>query len=134
VRSDERPRAWSGALWIGLLAGPLAWSAQELVGYGLAARACGAGGPRPIAIAPALGVAELVVSGAALLITVLGLVTALLAWRRSNRDRAEAGEPPLEAIEGRTRFMAVAGILVSTLFLFGILMNAAGYFLVRPCA
>ena len=134
LRMEERPSVSLGALWFGLLAGPLAWIAQELVGYALSARSCGAGGPRPFAIAQGLGVAELVVSGAALVVVIAGLITAASAWRRADRHRSAAAEPGLEAAEGRAQFMAVAGMLASGLFLIAILMNAAGYFLVPPCA
>ena len=122
-----------GALWFGLLAPPLAWSGQELVGYGLAARACGSGGRHFFPMAPGLGTAELIVSGAAVLLAVMGLITAGLSWRRSDTARSETGSAPLGAAFERSRFMALAGILLSMLFLLAILMNAGGYFLVSPC-
>lgn len=101
------------ALWVGLIAAPLAWSLQELLGYGLSARACGG--------APGVGIAELIVAGSAVMVAGLGLVAS-----RSARRRAGAGG-------GTDRFMAEGGMLVSGIFLFGIVMNLAGYLLV-PCA
>jgi hypothetical protein len=121
-----------GALWFGLLAGPLAWMVQELVGYGLAAQACGAEGPRPIPLAPAFGVGELIVSGAAVFLAAAGLVTAVLAWRRADRLRAEGDQAP-DVSHERSAFMARAGVITGLFFLFGVLMNAAGYFLIPPC-
>jgi hypothetical protein len=134
MRIEERPvRSVSlGALWFGLLAGPLAWMVQELVGYGLAAQACGAEGPRPIPLAPALGVAELIVSGAAVFLAGTGLVTALLAWRRVARHRSDGDEAP-DIGDERSAFMALAGMITGLFFLFGVLMNAVGYFLIPPC-
>ena len=134
LRAEER-RAGDlplGVLWFGLLAGPLAWMVQELVGYGLAARACGAEGPRPIPLAPALGLGELIVSGAALFLVTAGLVTAALAWRRSTRHQSD-GDEGRDRGDMRSAFMALAGLIAGVFFLFGVLMNAAGYFLIPPC-
>lgn len=122
-----------GALWFGLFAGPFAWMVQELVGYGFAARACGAQGLKPIPLAPALGVGELIVSGAALCIATAGLMTAALSWRRATRHQSDGDEGP-EAGDARSAFMALAGMITGLFFLFGVLMNAAGYFLIPPCA
>lgn len=102
------------ALWFGLVAGPLAWSLQELLGYGLSARACGAAGT--------FGPAEMVVAGAAIVVAGSALVVSRSSWRRVGVDRESDG------------FMALGGVLVSGLFLFGILMNLAAYFIVPPCA
>jgi hypothetical protein len=121
-----------GALWFGFVAGPLAWAVQELVGYGLAARACGAQGPRPIPFAPALGMGELIVSGAALFLATAGLVTAVLSFRGATRNRSDGGESR-DAGDERSAFMAMAGIITGLFFLFGVLMNAGGYFLIPPC-
>jgi hypothetical protein len=122
-----------GALWFGLLVPPLAWSAQELVGYGLAARACVSGRRHLLAIAPGLGMAELIVSGAALVLAVIAVITAGLSWRRSDPDRSAAVRASLGTAGERSRFMAMAGMLLGMLFLLAILMNAGGYFLVSPC-
>jgi hypothetical protein len=100
-------------LWFGLLAAPLAWSLQELLGYGLSARACGA--------VTRIGVAEMVVTLAA--IVVAG--SALLVSRSSSRRLGVEG--------GSDRFMAAGGTLVSVIFLFGILMNLVGYLLAPAC-
>ena len=132
LRAEVRPRVSLGALWFGLLAGPLAWIVQELVGYGFAARACGAPGLRPIPLAPALGIGELVVSGAAIVLAAAGLVTAGLAWRRAH-DRSNEDERPAAGDE-RSAFMALTGMMSAFLFLLAVLMNVAGYFLVPPCA
>jgi len=120
-----------GALWFGFLAGPLAWAAQELVGYGLAARACGAQGPTLVPIAPALGPGEMILSVTAILLAAAGLATAAVSWRLATGKQSE-GETRNVGVE-RSMFMARAGMITGFFFLFGILMNAAGYFLVSPC-
>ena len=121
-----------GALWFGFLAGPLAWAAQELVGYGLAARACGAPGPMLIPIAPALGVEEMILSGTAILLAAAGLATAAVSWRLATGKPSDGREARAIGDE-RNAFMARAGTITGSFFLFGTLMNAAGYFLISPC-
>lgn len=121
-----------GALWFGLLAGPFAWAAQELVGYGLAARACGVQGPGPIPFAPALGPGELIVSGTAIILAAAGLVTAAVSWRVAIGNRSDGHDARNIGAE-RNVFMAMAGLITGFFFLLGVLMNAAGYFLISPC-
>jgi hypothetical protein len=121
-----------GALWFGFLAGPLAWAAQELVGYGLASRACGAPGPTLISIAPALGPGEMILSVTAIFLAVAGLATAAVSWRLATGKQSDGRETRDVGVE-RNVFMARAGMITGFFFLFGILMNAAGYFLVSPC-
>jgi uncharacterized membrane protein len=78
--------------------------------------------------------------GVALLASIVAAVIALVAgatawrsWRRTREEHHGDEETLLEVGEGRTRFMAVAGMLLSTVFLFGIIMNALPLFLVPPC-
>jgi hypothetical protein len=110
---------------VGLIAAPLAWSLQELLGYGLSARACGA--------APGVGVAELIVAVGAVLVAGTGLVVSRGAWRRVGGDGLESEPGRASVRAGTDRFLALAGMLVSVIFLFGIVMNLAGYFLVPGC-
>lgn len=121
-----------GGLWFGLIAGPVAWAMQELVGYGLAARACAAHAQGLVPLAPGLGVGEVIVSGMALGLAGSGLATSTLFWRRASRQQPH-GEEGIDAGDERNAFMALAGIIVGLFFLFGVFMNAAGYFLIPPC-
>jgi heme/copper-type cytochrome/quinol oxidase subunit 2 len=123
-----------GALWFGLFGAPLAWSAQLLLNYGLVAHACfPASIPRTAPMFDALWVVVLIASLAAAIVAVLALSTAIRGWRRTREEHPGGHEALLERGEGRTRFMAIAGILLSTIFLFGIVMNTLPLFLVSPC-
>jgi hypothetical protein len=106
-------------LWIGLFAGPLAWSLDLGLSYLLVwpARASG----RTAAIH--------LVGAVALAITAAGAVASWIAWRR-------VGEAPRGVPEGRvrsrSRFMALAGLVSSAFFALVILAEAIPVFLLRP--
>jgi hypothetical protein len=123
-----------GALWFGLFGAPAAWSVQLMLNYALVAHACfPAMSPRATPLYGALWVVQLVASIAAALVAVLAGITALRGWRRSREEHHGGHEVLLERGEGRTRFMVVSGIMLSTIFLFGIVMSALPLFLVSPC-
>jgi hypothetical protein len=131
------------ALWFGLYGGPLAWSVQTLVNLPVAAHACY---PRlePLAspISGGLRGTVTLVSVAALAVCVAAVVVALRSWSRT-RDEHQSGagsareHAPATALaetgEGRTRFMALAGVLASVTFLVVSLVHMASIFLVSPC-
>jgi hypothetical protein len=142
--APARARASLGALWFGLAGGPAAWSIQTLVSLPVAAHACF---PRLTPLSsPAFGG----VRGVVFLLGVMAFgVSALatgVAWRTWSRTRREeqgssgAGARHTESValletgEGRTRFMALAGVMTSIAFLLVTAAHAATLFLVAPCA
>lgn len=132
--APHRDRVSLWILWFGIFGAPAMWSVQELVAYSLTAHACyPQDAPRTI---PSLQG----VWGVALLVTVLAILGALAAgyaalhsWRRV-RAEVEGGEHHLlEVGEGRTRFMALSGILLSVAFLYAIVMHGIGLLVVPMC-
>ena len=142
--APERAQVRSGVLWFGLFGGPVAWSVQTLVNLPVASHACypqlfpldtpATGGLRGIVF---------VVSLLAVLVSVSASVAAWRAWQftrqehqqssgKANQHRAESAA--LETGEGRTRFMALAGLLTSTTFVLVSLVHLSTVFLVTPCA
>jgi hypothetical protein len=141
--APERVRVGLPALWFGLYGGPLAWSVQTLVNLPIAAHGCF---PRlePLS-SPATNasrIAVIVVSIAALCVCVAAAVVAYRSWTRT-REEQQGGagsartRAPANALaetgEGRTRFMALAGLLTSLTFLVVSLVHTASIFLVTPC-
>lgn len=122
------------ALWFGLFGAPLVWSLQLLVNYALVAHACyPRSEPRATPVFGGLWTFTLVASLVALAVALGAGGTAWRSWRISRHEhRGDAGES-LEVGEGRTRFMALAGMLMSGIFLLGIVMAAIPLFLVTPC-
>jgi len=96
---DFKEGAAPAALWVGVLAGPLATLTQLQVNYALVLWACGAGREWALHLVALL----------ALLVTVAG---GLLSWR--NWRRAGAGwEDGGAGVVPRSRFMAAVGVLIS---------------------
>lgn len=121
-------------LWFGLFGAAIAWSLHELVNYALSAHACNPPGLRgAMPRVHALRVWEVIVSVVLLIVALAAGWTALRDWRtaRSAHGRAEGRQ--LEVGEGRVAFMAFAGILLSAIFLFGIVMNLVSIIMVPPC-
>jgi hypothetical protein len=122
-------------LWFGLFGAPAVWTIQELVGYILAAHACFPHmAPRATPALGGLWVLELGLGIAALIVAGLAGWMALRSWRAVRPRHPGAGTAQVDIGEGRARFMALAGILVSGMFLLGILMNVLPIFLVAPCS
>jgi hypothetical protein len=115
--APDRDKARLGSLSFGLAAPPLAWSVQSIVGYWMSTRACYPGDtPR---IAPAFsGLREMLLAtnGLALLIGVVALSIAYRNWRATRRETGGESTELIEEGEGRTRFLAMCGILVAAGF------------------
>jgi hypothetical protein len=109
--------------WYAIVAPPLAWTAQLVVGYGFALAACGAGGVSGgIGIhlwqAIAAAVAALVAAG---------------AWAGAIMLHAATGRGEVDDPLGRVRFMSTIGIVIGLIFLTLIGFTAAGTLTVHGC-
>jgi uncharacterized membrane protein len=131
-------------LWFGLFGGPAAWSIQTLVNLPVAAHACYPQlYPLDVPVIGGLRGIVFVVSILAVLVSVAAAAAAWRAWQftrhehqqssgKANQHQAEAAA--LETGEGRTRFMAAAGVLTSLTFVLVSLVHLSAVFLVTPCA
>lgn len=126
MATTRRGRDGSALLWAGVLTGPIAWSVQVIVGYGLEEIACrpGSGGNRLILGA---GVGPIIVWTTVALMAITGLA-GLLALRRLRHtpDVDEVGAQ-------RARWMARAGLIVSGIFGFMLLLGLFGPFFFETC-
>jgi hypothetical protein len=123
------------ALWFGLFGAPTIWSIQLMLNYALVAHACYPAS-EPLS-APVFGGVRGTVIAASVVALAIALGAAATAWRswRATRQEHRGGEAALlEVGEGRTRFMALAGMMTSATFLLVILAHAATLLFVAPCA
>jgi hypothetical protein len=132
--SPQRNRVRTWSLATALIAPPLAWSTQLIASFALAAHACY---PRSAPIAapfwPGLNGVLWTISIAAMAI---GWASAALAWHnwRATRDeKPGAGHALVDAGEGRTRFLAMCGLIVGCCFALALLWTASGLLLVPAC-
>ncbi|HEX5439121.1 MAG TPA: hypothetical protein VFW98_18355 [Gemmatimonadaceae bacterium] len=118
-----------GALWFGILAAPLAWSLLLVVNYAMAAQSCAPEGMvlnHPLFASVRLF--EGMLSLVALAIAVAGLVTAI-----RNRVVSSNAEVPHDVVWNRVHFMSLFGIVVSALFVNGIVLHGLGVVLIPLC-
>ncbi len=124
-------------MFFGVLGGPLAWYLQLCAGYALASAPCFRDGIRLAA-----PLALLQWTGPAMIVTMLtGVIIALLAFgvsgRALRRTRQHAGGGPVHLLEGRagrTRFLALWGVLLGGAFAVAAAMTAVAFMLIPRCA
>lgn len=140
----------TSVLWFGFLGGPLAWAAQELSSYAFSAYECA---PHMTVLnEPAAGglvILLILITLAAAAIALSSGLVALSAWRGAATSEEGDHEAPhggdLQHVvhrggdvaanqrTGRARFMALAGIFFSCLFLLLILLGAVPLFTLNFC-
>ena len=106
--------------WFGLLAAPLVWTAQLVLGFGVTLAGCGTGN---VPLGLSLDAWELLLTataGGVVLLAEAAAVTVFLETRRLEYD----GPPP----DGRRRFFASAAVVGNVLFLGAILLSGLGAF------
>jgi len=100
------------ALWTGILAGPIAWACDEVIGYTITAHECSTGSVKGLNI----------LTLASLCLCVLGWICAKSARPRDSADNAE-----------RRRTMALAGMVLSIAFAVAILATGIPRWMLSPC-
>ena len=132
--SPHRHRVLRWAHWFGLLGAPIAWSLQELVNVSLAGHACY---PHDVPLAmplwPQLGGIAIWVEAVAFVICIAAGLVAFASWRRSRNEKPGDAHQLLGSGDGRTRFMAMAGVIMSVLFLIGTALATLNLLTVAPC-
>jgi hypothetical protein len=119
----------------GLLAAPGAWAAHLIISYALSSTACFPGG-EPVHV-PVWSTLRTTLWGIDLIAVAIGVAAGMIAWRswRLTRAEAEGGAHALvDAGEGRTRFLAVCGMMASGGFLLALLFASIGLLVVPACA
>ena len=125
----EQPPVANVRLWAGVLLAPAAWTVAELLGYFLVARACDRDPPSGVAHA---GITQDVVAVLLGVIAVAGLVLAI-SNLRSVGDVGDREMPGVPTARGRARFMSLAGVVMSSLFVLGIVFFALPPLFVNWC-
>jgi hypothetical protein len=121
-------------LFAGMVLAPLAWALQVLVGYGLAAYACY---PTDRALAkPLWPQLRGMLWGVSLLLWLLLLCGCAIAWSNWNATSVQSSlgaDRVVQAGDGRRRFMALCGVIVSGLFAVVLLFTGIGILWVPSC-
>jgi hypothetical protein len=132
--APERNMASLGSLSFSLAAPPLAWSVQSIVGYSISSEACYPGdAPRPLPLFAGLLDLLLGINGVALGLGVLGFLVAYRNWSATRRESGGNAAHLIERGEGRTRFLAMCGLLLGAGFIVATLFTSVTLLLSPLC-
>jgi hypothetical protein len=124
------------AMWFGVLGAPAAWSAQLLISYAVAAHSCF---PRLAPFTqPEFGPQKLTttlvtLSAAGLVVALFSLMLSVRNWKATVKEGGGSTHNALDIGEGRTRFMSMGGILISSVFVLGVCAQAVMIFSLKAC-
>lgn len=132
--SPHRAKIGLLSLLYGLIAAPLAWGVSQVANSTLAQEACFPG-TEPLLTPAFHGVhaMQAVILVAALLVSASAVWVALGTWRSTRGEQSGDQHALLSIGEGRSRFMAFAGVLTSVGFLGASLFSAPALILVAGC-
>lgn len=134
--APHRGRVTVVALFVGLVAGPAVWILHHVVNYGLASHGCFPERMPLHHVLPGWGwlwPALLVIVLLSIAATVFAGLVSLRAWRATRDELGDMSGQMLDIGEGRTRFMAAAGLITSALILATIVFEAIPLFVVPLC-
>ena len=133
--SPHRDRVPEWALWGGIFGGPLAWAVQTIVNYSFVAHNCfPQADPRPSPVFGGMWDVALAVSAVALLGTAGAGLLALRGWRATRGEMGGETAHLLHHAEGRSRFMAISGLLMSGMFAGAVVTSVLPLFWIGPCS
>lgn len=124
-------------IFFGVFGGPLAWFIQLCAGYALASAPCFRDGVRviaPLAVLQWTWPAMIIAMLASVAITLLALGVSWRAFRRTRQEAGGGSDHLLEMGAGRTRFLALWGVLLGSAFAVATAMTAVAFMLLPRCA
>jgi hypothetical protein len=135
--APARWRVGAPSLILGVAAGPAAWIAQLVLGYGLSGYACFRG-DAPFRQTPPPGWSDepallMTINLVCLLLALAGAAMSFSHWRRTRGEKPGGGEHALEVGEGRTRFLAACGVLMSLGFAVAVAFDTTAILSVPTC-
>lgn len=132
--SPHRGKTRLLSLLYGLIAAPLAWLVSQIADAALAQEACSPGTePLTTPAFHGLHAIQAAVLMAALVISASAAWVALSAWRSTRGEQSGDQHALLSVGEGRSRFMALAGLLTSAGFGLGTIFSLPALLFVVSC-
>ncbi len=114
------------ASFLVLAAGPAAWAAQLIAGYGLSSLGCF---PHDAPATTPPGADEhavlAIVNLVCLAVALTGLAIAFVEWWRARPVRSGEHDDEMPAASGRARFLGACGVLSGAIFSIAILFDSA---------
>lgn len=132
--SPHRDRVGRWSIWFGIVGAPLAWNLQLLVNATLVSHGCY---PHDVPLASPIWSDLHAVTTAVDVVAVVGCIAAgiaaWLSWRRSRNEKPGTARHLIGSGDGRTRFMAMSGMMTSALFLLVTVISAFTLAAVPAC-
>ena len=133
--APHRRRVSPWAIGVGVCAAPSIWAIQLLTDVSLSGHACG---PRNTLQSQSswlgLPVVLLTINVVAVALCLAAAFVAWGSWRATRNERPGSGHHVLESGDGRTRFLALVGLMTSVLFGAAIILESVNFFVVPSCA
>jgi len=116
--SPHRAKVGAFPIWFAIVAAPLAWNLQLLFNVALVAHGCYPHDePRSEPLWNHLATATTAIEAIAMAVCVVAGLVAWRNWRRTREEAAGSAHHLIEGGDGRTRFMAMSGMLTSGIVL-----------------
>jgi len=132
--APQRDRVGLVLLLFGVAIAPIAWSLQLQLGYGFASHGCyPVDAPLSAPLWQSLRPSLIALSVLAILLGISGIAVSIRSWKRTRREKPGSGQELLSAGEGRTRFLAMSGMLVSGLFIIAVVLETIVLLLSPVC-
>jgi len=133
--SPHRRRIGLTSLLFCLAAPPMAWTAHLTANFAIADRLCFPGDTALVSVATPDRSSVVIYgpSAAAILICLIAAAIAHKNWRRTRDEKCGAHGPLMEVGEGRSRFMALCGLLVAAGFAVATVFDSLSLFMARTC-
>lgn len=135
--SPHRDRVSASLLFLGLFAGPVAWGLQLVTNFALASYRCYPGYAPRSSILPGWqwsSPAILAINIAAAILALAGAAISYWHWQASRDEHHGSVGHAVEAGEGRTRFLAVWGVMTGLGFFAAIMFDTVAFLMVPQCA
>ncbi|CCD95742.1 conserved membrane hypothetical protein [Bradyrhizobium sp. ORS 375] len=133
--APHRHRFGMVGLLAALFAPPIGWSLHLISNYALASHACYPIDVPKSPVRPDLLWGGLIAIDAfSLVVSAASAFVAYSAWRASRQEMAEHRSQMIEAGEGRTRFLAAWGLLISALFFIAVGSDSASLWILKSCS
>lgn len=129
-----RAKVALGSLWFGILGAPMAWISLELISYILTTAVCDTNNQSALSKhSLKVWYYLLPISVVAGIIALSAVMIAMHNWRKTRNEKSGSAHKLLEVGEGRTRFLAMFGLLSSIGFIVALLFSAITLFLMPLC-
>ena len=136
-QSHPSPHRERVNFWVLLFADavtPIFWSGQLLLGYIVVANGCGGMGSLEWSgDGASLRKTLIAFDAVAIMASLVGGLIAYLAWRKTHQEKDGGATNAINTGEGRSRFMALWGMLSSLWFLLAIVFNTIATLTVPLC-